>query len=233
MTQNGAVIKDCSGTQLIIDANDVTVEDVMLTPNYWQMGLWLQSGYYGLVVKDVTVYFSVDEGNHCIALDGPATLERVNLHGYCQNGIYVTTSGTTVADSYINIEDLPPNGQGITVIAPCVGIKVSPTTVSASTVVSGVTITHDTVITQSTTDTVDQSGPLSLGGYGTVSNVTVEDSLIQGGYTLVEMSGPGTNRKVINNEFSKQSLQKIWDVSGQYTITGNVWANTDTPVPGP
>jgi hypothetical protein len=230
VTQDGTVIKDCSGTELDIFANDVTVEDVLLTPNYWQMGMRFEPGYHGLVVKDVTVYFPVDEGNNCIALEGPATLERVNLHGYCQRGIYVTTGGTTIADSYINIEDAPPGNQSF---APCVGIQVTATTVSASTVVTDVTIRHDTIITQTTSDTIDESGPLSVGGYGTVSNLMVEDNLLQGGYYLVEMSGPGTNRSVINNEFSKQSLQKIWNVSGQYTIARNVWANTSSPVPGP
>lgn len=228
VTQNGAVIKDCSGTELDIAANDVTVEDVLLTPNYWQMGLRFMPGYHGLVVKYVTVYFAVDEGNNCIALEGPATLESVNLHGYCQRGIYVTTGGTTIADSYINIEDGPPS-----YFAPCVGIQVTATTVSASSVVTYVTIKHDTIITQTTPDTIDESGPLSVGGRGSVSNLMVDDNLLQGGYYLVEMSGPGTNRSVINNEFSKQSLQKIWNVSGQYTIARNVWEDTSTPVPGP
>jgi hypothetical protein len=228
VTQSGAIIKDCKGTELDIAANNVTVEDVLLTPNYWQMGMRFMPGYHGLVVKNVTVYFAVNEGNNCIALEGPATLESVNLHGYCQRGIYVTTGGTTIADSYINIEDGAPS-----YFAPCVGIQVTATTVSASTVVTGVTIKHDTIITQTTTDTIDESGPLSVGGLGSVSNLMVEDNLLQGGYYLVEMSGAGTNRSVINNEFSKLSLQKIWNVSGQYIIARNVWANTRTPVPGP
>jgi hypothetical protein len=230
VTQNGAVIKDCSGTELDITANDVTVEDVLLTPNYWQMGLWFKPGYHGLLVKNVTVYFSIDEGNNCMALEGPATVESVYLHGYCQQGIYVTASGVTVSDSYINILDAPPGNQGF---APDVGIRVSATTVSASTVVSGVTIRHDTVITQATSDPTDECGPLAVGGYGSVSNLMVEDNLLQGANTLVELIGPGTNRSVINNEFSKQSLQKIWNVAGQYTIAHNVWAHTSTPVPGP
>jgi hypothetical protein len=228
VTENGAVIKDCSGTELDIAANNVTVEDVLLKPNYWQMGLRFMPGYHGLFVKDVTVYFAVNEGNNCMSLEGPATVESVNLQGYCQRGIYVTTSGTTVADSYINILDGAPS-----YFAPCVGIQVSATTVSASMVVTNVTIKHDTIITQTTQDTLGESGPLSVGGLGSVSNLMVDDNLLQGGYYLVEMSGAGTNRSIVNNEFSKQSLQKIWNVSGQYTIAGNVWAHTSTPVPGP
>jgi hypothetical protein len=213
----GAVIEglDIQG-MVTINADNVTLKNCKVTAGGWAV-INITSGKTGVVIQDCEINGLSAQGVRGIS--GQGTFLRNDIH-HTEDGIYLTGSNTLIQDNYIH--DLQSNWSGphYDGIATDGGV-------------SNITIRHNTVINPH-----GQTSALMLSNYfGSVTNVTVDNNLLEGGGYTVYSDGQFNGGTISGVSFTNNYL-----VRGQYGYSsirnntpvwqGNVDGDTGQPVGG-
>jgi hypothetical protein len=205
VTAPGTVINGLNVRGMIdIRADNVTIENTLIRADgYW--GIRSTAGNTNLVVHNVEI---AGDSSQCDGFKGDnAAFTEVHIHG-CGNAFNITHD-VSVADSYVHDLGSDPGN--------CV--------ISFG---SSITLRHNSFLAG--------SGEFALqldNDSGSASNIVVDHNLIDGGGYNVLLGTVGGNRTITNNHFGRHHTYGVWDLHGQYTTTGNVWADNGQAVPGP